>query len=257
MAKKFLYIFCGVALILFGIFAVAGGLIPGYTYGPISTQNLSKPGVTLGHFTLYPIILTWRFYLLPILFYILFGMYVVYTSFIPRYKISLVFLSITAAFGFASSFLLYNNFLKNGVYTDGNCSFALQSKDSVVKIIRLIIPNIIPYYTPAICAMFTHILLVIFVAVGFVLLTLGRPKKRKTKYWAAGTIGGIVFALTLLSHLYVYFSYSVVYIFGYWDMSPVPYLPLSILFSLATSYGLFRILSVSVLQTKIKGAADN
>ena len=261
MARRTFCIVCGITLIVLGLFAVAGGLVPDHGSGMVITSHQAMPlpspwPPTLGTFTLYPIITEWRFYLFIILFYIAFGLYVVYTSFIPRIKISLAVSFITAALGFVSAVFIYNKFITSYVYTNGNGAPALQSKDSVVKIIRLIVPNIIPYYAPAICALFAHILLVIFVAVGFVSLAFGRPKKRKTKYWFAGIIGGIVFVFALLSHLYVHFSYSLVYIFGYWSMSPVSYLPLSILFSLATSYGLFRVLSVSILRTRTKDAAD-
>jgi len=99
-----------------------------------------------------------------------FGLYVVYTSFAPRYKISLAVSFITAALGGASSAIIYNKFITSYVYTDGNGAPAL----------------------------------VVFVAVGFVLLLLDRPKKRKTKYWAAGIMGGIVFFLMLFSHIYIF-----------------------------------------------------
>ena len=241
MTKKFFNIACGVTLILFGIFAVTGGLIPNQEsdyYQPTSAYPIPSPlPPLLGTFTLYPIITAWRFYLFIVLFYIVFGLYVVYTSFAPRYKISLAVSFIMAALGGASSAIIYNKFITSYVYTDGNGAPALvvQAKDIVVRYIRLIIPNIKPYYTSAICAMFTHILLGTFVAVGFVLLLLGRPKKRKTKYWAAGIMGGIVFFLMLFSHIYIYSAKTTVYVFGFYDEHTIPYLLISILFSFVTS----------------------
>ena len=162
------------------------------------------------------------------------------------------------ALGLGSSAAYLYRFIKFGISYGGIYYASTQPTDSFTQFIQSIAPSIISVRLPASCAMFAHILLAAFVLIDLVLLISGRPKKRKTKYLVAGTLGGILLLLTLLSRLYVYKTLSISYFVGdiFFNRHSVLYLLILILFSLATSYGLFRILSVSVLRTKAKDASD-
>ena len=273
MAKKFLIIVCGVTLILSGIFIF--NIIPEYEYISNSFPFLTLPRVypyviqlivSVLHFLLicetyhyYPVIIVWLYHL-TVPFYIVFGLYVIYISFTPKYKITIAISSIMAALGLGSAVATLYHFIKYGISNAYLIYAPAPLTDSFTRFIQSITPDTFAIRVfPISCAMFVHILLVIFVLTDFVLMVLGKPKKRKTRYWIAGTLGGILLILTILSRLYVYSSLSYSYFFGsvFDDLHTVPYLLVSILFSLATAYGLFRILSVSVLRTKTKDAADN
>jgi len=272
MTKKILYIVCGVTLILSGIFIFS--IIPEYEYITTSLLSLTPPPVypyviqliiSVLHFLricetyhYYPLIIVWLYHL-TVPFYIVFGLYVIYISFTPKYKITIAISSIMAALGLGSAVATLYHFIKYGISNVYLIYAPAPLTDSFTRFIQSITPDTFAIRVfPISCAMFVHILLVIFILINLVLLIRGKPKKRKTKYWIAGTLGGILLILTILSRLYIYSSLSYSYFFGsvFDDLHTVPYLLISMLFSLATSYGLFRILSVSVLRTKAKNASD-
>ena len=271
MAKKILYIVCGVALILFGILVF--NLIPDYgvytslsTIPPMSHVDsaffqwiiswLYYLRIGVRNF-LYPATITWL-YNLTVLFYIVFGLYVIYTCFIPKYKITVAMSSIMVALGLGSSVAMLYHFFRIGISYGYVYIVPGQPKDYFTRFIQLIAPHINVLHLPITCGIFVHILLVIFVLINFVLLLRDKPKNRKTKYQTAGALGGILLILTMLSRLYVLKSSNETYYFGaiLSEHNWASYLPLSILFSFATSYGLFRILSASVLRTRAKDASD-
>jgi len=272
MAKKILYIACGVALILSGIFIFS--IIPDYEGLTSSVLSLTIPHVypyviqlivSALHFLLicetyhyYPVIIVWLYHL-TVPFYIVFGLCVIYISFAPKYKITIAMSSIMAVLGLGSAVATFYHFIKYGVSNAYLLIAPSQLTDSFTRFIQSITPDTFAIRVfPLSCAMFVHILLVIFVLINLVLLIRGKPKKRKTKYWIAGTLGGILLILTILSRLYIYSSLSYSYFFGsvFDDLHTLPYLLISILFSLATAFGLFRILSVSIQRTKTKDASD-